>query len=446
MPGKSILIVSYYYTPIENPGTRRVGAFTRYLPQYGYHPVVLTTSSYGMSDGDLSTISERLIFRAPDILDIGRWIARLLTRTTPAIPGERLPPILTPDSRLARVMEQTLIPDIHIGWLPGAVLRGRMLLRAGAFRAIFSSSPPPSTHLVALALKRLSGLPWVADFRDGWTFEPPNTAVFSSSARLNIERILERMVVLSADRIVTINQVLANDLRSRFPTASERITVISNGYDPEDFNNIPRLPGSNTFEIVYTGRLAGSRQTGSEHGRLLTPLLQALQRFQNRSRPHTTSWRLTFAGALNREERALLENSGLGEHIRCLGNVSHRLALQLQAQASILLLITAPDTTSVTTSKLYEYLASGRPILALTGRSAAAALIEEFDAGLIVAPDDVEGICRALEQFYDRWRAGALPERVDPRIRRFDRRRLTGELATIFDELGSSIEKQGRPI
>ncbi len=437
LPNRSILVVSYYYAPTENPGTRRVGAFARYLPQYRYRPVVLTTSSYG----ELNDDEQRLIFRVPDILDTGRWIARRFTRAQPASPGTRLPSILTPDGRLSRVLERTLIPDIHIGWLPGAVLRGRMLLHAGGFHALFSSSPPPSTHLVALALKRLSGLPWVADFRDGWTFEPPNPVVFRSPARLHIERALERMVILGADRIVTVNRVIADDLQRRFPAVSERVAIISNGYDPEDFTNIPRSSGSNTFEIVYTGRLAASEQ-----GRLLTPLIQALQRLQNGSHFCASSWRLTFAGALNRAERDLLENSGLGERIRCLGNVPHRTALQMQSQATVLLLITAPDAASVTTSKLYEYLASGRPILALTGRSAAAALIEEFDAGIVVAPDDVEGICRAIEQFYERWRAGALPTRIDPRVQRFDRRHLTGELATVFDGLESPAEKHGRRI
>lgn len=208
---KSILVISYYYAPTENPGTRRAGAFMRYLPQYGCRPVALTTSSHGALAND----EERKVFRAPDVMDVGRWLARRFWRAQPPAPGERLPPILTPDSRLTRVRERTLIPDVHIGWLPGTVLRGRQLLRAGTFRAIFSSSPPPSVHLVALTLKRLSGLPCVADFRDGWTFEPSNAATLSSPARLRIERASERAVVLGADCIVTVNQVLADDLRRR---------------------------------------------------------------------------------------------------------------------------------------------------------------------------------------------------------------------------------------
>ena len=101
----------------------------------------------------------------------------------------------------------------------------------------------------------------------------------------------------------------------------------------------------------------------------------------------------------------------------------------------MLLLVTSASAASVTTSKLFEYLASGRPVLALTGRSAAAELIEELDAGIVVAPDDVEGICRALEWFHERWRFDELPARVDPRVQRFDRRALTGNLARMFDTL-----------
>ncbi|PMP86751.1 MAG: glycosyl transferase [Roseiflexus castenholzii] len=421
---RRLLMISYYYAPTENPGTRRVGAFVRYLPQYGYHPTVLTTSSYGTLVDD----EQRLIFRAPDAMDVGRWLARRFQRARPATSGARQSPILTPDSPLSRTLEHILIPDIHIGWLPGAVLRGMQVLRAGTFRAIFSSAPPPSAHLTALALKRLSGLPWVADFRDGWTFEPPDPTLLRSVARMRIERALEEAVVRHADQIVTVNQVLADDLKRRFPTTS--VTVISNGYEAVDFATLERAPKQDMFEIVYTGRLGGS-----EHGRSINALMQALSQLQTKSHPLASHWRFILAGSLTNSEHALLEQSGFGEQICCLGDIPHRIALQHQVNATILLLITSPSVTSVTTSKLFEYLASGRPILALTGRSAAAALIEEFNAGIVVAPDDVDGICRALEWFYERWRSNNLPTRVDPRVQRFDRRSLTGDLAKIFDIL-----------
>ncbi|MDW8146107.1 MAG: glycosyltransferase family 4 protein [Roseiflexaceae bacterium] len=421
---KSILVISYYYAPTENPGTRRVGAFVRYLPQYGYRPVVLTTSGYGALADD----EERLIFRAPDILDIGRWLARRARRTQPTAPGERLPPILTPDSGLTRVLEKALIPDIHIGWLPSAVLRGRQVLRAGTFRALFSSSPPPSAHLVALALKQLFGLPWVADFRDGWTFEPPNSATLSSPARLRIERALERAVVLSADQIVTVNQVLADDLRRRYPTAS--VTVISNGYDSADVATPrPHTKGSR-LRVIHTGALARSRSHTSVDG-----LLAALDALQQKQSPVLADLEVCFIGNLGAAEREALIRNGCRSHISIEGPIPHCETLRRQAEADVLLLVTAPNATSVTTSKLFEYLASGRPILALTGRSAAAALVEEFKAGIVIAPDDVDGICRALEWFHERWRANDLPTRVDPRVQRFDRRNLTGELAKVFDTL-----------
>lgn len=420
---KSILVISYYYAPTENPGTRRVEAFVRYLPQYGYRPVVLTTSSYGALAND----EERLVFRAPDMMDVGRWLARRVRRAQPAALGERLPPILTPDSRLTRVLEKTLIPDVHIGWLPGAVLRGRQLLRAGTFRALFSSSLPLSVHLVALALKRLSGFPWIADFRDGWTFEPPDPATLSSPARLRIERALERAVVLGVDRVVTVNQVLADDLRRRYPTAN--VGVVSNGYDSAEIATLRPHTKGKRLRIVHTGALARSRS----HTRV-SGLLAALDRLQQTRSSVLTDLETCFIGNLGTTERKALACNGCQSYITVEGPIPHRETLQRQVEADVLLLITAPNAASVTTSKLFEYLASGRPILALTGRSAAA-LVEEFNAGIVVAPDDVDGICRALEWFYDRWRANDLPTRVDPRVQRFDRRNLTGELAKVFDTL-----------
>ena len=425
-PERSVLIVGYYYTPTENPGTRRLGAFARYLPQYGYRPIVLTTSSYGACADD----DTRLIFRAPDILDVGRWLARWIYHARSADSGDRLPPIITPDSRLSRVLEHVLIPDVHIGWIPGAVLRGRVLLCSGAFDIIFSSSPPPSAHLAALALKRMSRLPWVADFRDGWTFEPPNPVVFTSPVRLRIERSLERAVALSADRIVTVNRVIADDLRRRYPATAGRIAVISNGYDSADIAGLQSYVKGERLRIIHTGSLAYSQSHRSIKG-----FLTALDRLQQQQSPILADLDVCFVGRLSASERDILTRTGCQGCVTVEGPLSHHEALQRQFSADVLLLVTSANAASVTTSKLFEYLASGRPVLALTGRSAAAELIEELDAGIVVAPDDVEGICRALEWFHERWRFDELPARVDPRVQRFDRRALTGNLARMFDTL-----------
>ncbi|MGQ9829599.1 MAG: glycosyltransferase family 4 protein [Roseiflexus sp.] len=432
-PERPVLMIGYYYTPVENPGTRRLRAFVRYLSQYGYRPIVLTTSSYGGGAAD----EECLIFRAPDVLDAARWLARRVYRVQSADSGDRLSPIITPDSRLSRVLEHVLIPDIHIGWVPGAALRGRMLLRSGVFNVIFSTSPPPSVHLAALALKRLSGLPWVADFRDGWTFEPPNAVALNTSARTGIERALEQAVVLGADQIVTVNQRLAIDLRHRFPTAAARVTVISNGYDPADITGLQSYVKGKRLRIVHTGSLAYSQSQ-----RYIDGFLAALDRLRQQQSSILADMEVSFIGRLSRAEYETLTRDDYRKYVTVEEPLPHREALQRQFSADVLLLVTSASAASVTTSKLFEYLASGRPVLALTGRSAAAELIEELNAGIVVAPDDVEGICRALEWFHARWRSDALPTRVDPRVQRFDRRRLTGELARVFDTLVEAETKE----
>lgn len=423
---RRILALSYYHAPLENPGTRRIGAFVRYLPAYGYHPVVLTAASYGALDDD----EARQVFRAPDLLDIGRWLARKFTRSAAGSSPRGNGPILTSDSLISMALEHVLIPDMHIGWMPGAVLHGRTLLRSGTFHAIFSSSPPPTAHLAGLALKRASGLPWVADFRDGWTFEPPNKVVLNSAARRSIERVLERVVVLNADRIVTVNDVLAADLRRRYPVRADRVRVISNGYDPAERPTARLRRDDGRFLIVHTGALAHSRDHTTIDG-----LLAALHQLCRQHEALIERLDICFVGDLSENERALINASNLHMCVRTMGPLSHQDALQIQVDADVLLLVTATNAVSVTTSKIFEYLVSGRPILALTGHTAAAALIEELDAGMVVAPDDVGAICRALDVFYQRWQAGQLPTRVDERVRRYDRRILSGELAAIFDEL-----------
>jgi glycosyltransferase involved in cell wall biosynthesis len=421
---RTVLMTSYFYSPIENPGTRRVRAFARYLPEVGYRPLVLTTDARGMLDDDVAAG----VFRAPDLL---RASLRLVpsVRRAQAARGPAAH-VVRAGSWPARLLDIALVPDIHVGWTLPAVLRGLPLARSGAVDLLYSSSPPASTHLVALQLKRVTNLPWVADFRDGWMFEPPNPAPLRFRWRRPLERRLEAAVVAGADRIVTVNDAIAADFARRYPDAAGKIAVIPNGYDPEHFEGLHRAMDRGRFRLVHTGSISLSRQ-----GTTITALLAALRLLRARRAAVLTDLEVVFVGALSSEERALIQMVGADAPVRICGHVSHLEALQWQCDADVLLLVTVGGETSVTTSKLFEYLAARRPILALTGRSPAAKLINELGVGVVVAPDDAVSIAAALERYHIEWLAGGPEDLPEGRALRFDRRRLTGRLATLLDEL-----------
>lgn len=430
---RDVLMVAYHYAPAEHAGTRRAGAFAKYLPAAGYRPLVLTTTLRG----SLADDAARGIVRADELIGLlARPYRALRLRRVPA---ERRANTAVFDAGAgpAKLLMNLMIPDINVTWHPLAVRKGLQLIRQGSIRLIFSTSPPPTAHLVALSLKRRTGLPWVADFRDGWMFEPPNPVTLNSAFRRRVEAALERRVVLGADRIVTVNQAIAGDLAARYPSAAAKIVVITNGYDPEIFAGLERTRAADgRFRIVHTGSLSQSEASRSIDG-----LLGALRRLQTEASPLIDQLELVLVGNLSSRERETIAAAGLERYFTITGPVDYRQALQQQIDADLLLLVTAGGATSVTTSKLFEYLVSGRPILGLTGRTPAAALIGELEAGMVVPPDDVAGITAALSSFHARWRAGQLPTRADRRVERFSRPHLTGELAALFDQLLSQHER-----
>jgi len=424
---RELLMLPYHYPPADHAGTRRMTAFARYLPEAGYRPIILTTNIRGRTPSDAA----QYIFRAGEI-------SSLLARPYRALRLRRVPQqqranaaAVSADSWVSRMLMACLIPDLHVTWYPLAVRQGLHLLRSRPIKLLFSSSPPATSHLVALRLKRLTGLPWVADFRDGWMFEPPNPVPFNSRIRTGIEYAMERRVVLSADRIVTVNQTIADDLARRYPTSASRIVVITNGYDPADFAPMERKQrDDDRFRLVYTGSLSLS-----ENSRSIGGFLTALRSMRDEGQMVMRHLQIMLVGNVTIKEQEAIRKAGLEPYFACTGKVPYPEALQHQLDADALLLVTARNATSVTTSKLFEYLASGRPILGLTGRSPAAEIIRDMDAGVVVDPDDVPGIANALGELHRRWRADDLPTRHDPRVTRFSRPRLTAELARCFDEL-----------
>lgn len=427
MARQSVLFLTYYFAPFENPGTRRITAFKKYLPEYGYKPIVLTTDMRGVLPDD----EVQRIFRAGDLLGvIGKRYRAFALRSTPLEQRAKADAI-APDSWLSQLLAQMMIPDMHVLWFPLAVLRGLMLLQAGTFRAIVSSSPPPTNHLVALALQRITGVPWIADFRDGWLFDPINPYLHKPSPRRTVEGAMERLVVQSADHVLTINNAITHDLQQRYPQAARRITTLSNGYDAAHFQGLTRSGMIHRrLQIVYTGSFSLSRTTISPE-----PFFQALSALHVAAPAIAAEIELVLIGTFSQQEQQMIQMTHLNGAITVTGLVPHRQSIQQQIDADVLLLLGPTGSSSVTTSKIFEYLATGRPILALTGNSPAAQLVREFDAGIVVEPDDIAGIQATLIHLHARWKANDLPTRHDPRIERFDRRRLTGDLAAILDSL-----------
>ncbi len=431
---KKVLIISYYFPPSGGAGVQRVLKFVKYLPQFGWEPVVLTVrEDAGFPARDPSLFSE-----IPKTIKIHRtkiYEPYNLYRALTSKKKEESIDIATLSRNRSSLSEKFsqfvrstfFIPDARCFWKKNAVREGRKILDSQPIDLIFSSAPPYTCHMIARQLKRDSHLPWVADFRDSWVgwLSAPERWFLPD----RIDRRMEHAVLECADRCVTVSKGVKEDLLSRnLRVDSNKWDLVPNGYDGEDFLNRKGNPSKDHFVLTYTGSLYGHRSPET--------LLTALENILKKHPQIRSSIRIRFIGRV--DPQFLEAFRWFGEIIEYIPYVSHSESIQALLDTTALLLIIddAPASKSIITGKLYEYIGAKKPILALAPEGEAAHLIRDMRVGTIVHPNDVNGIQNALEIWMDIWkRTQSLLKISDNRIDQFDRKNLTKRLAEIFNGL-----------
>jgi glycosyltransferase involved in cell wall biosynthesis len=333
------------------------------------------------------------------------------------------------ESVLGRLRDGIMIPDTKLGWLWPSIALGRSILEREKPILLFSSSPPETAHLIAHRLSQESGLPWVADLRDGWTFEPPNSSVRQGLLRMVLERRMESSMVNRATTLVAATSPIAEDIEHRYPEARGRVSVITNGYEESEFEGLTRQRQPDGYlRLVYTGSLSASRG-GTSAEQLFIGV------DNHRQQNPGTPIRLEVIGPIHEREQALVTRLGLENLVSFLSPVSRKAAHQHQLDADALLLITAPGQRSVATLKLFEYIRAGHPIFALAEGNAAAHIIAQDDLGILVPPDDPVAIAKGLNQLVRDWQAGKEWPGFTQAQFHYNRRSLTKSLAHLFDRV-----------
>jgi len=383
-PPRRILLVAYFYPPSRDTGVLRPVAMAKWLRRLGHEVTVLTTSAYGELADDATegivrtTDAQRLRARLAGQESIGAMF------DAPTYSGKPHP--------LSRV----LVPEALVAaWMPFARSRALRLRRDRDFDCVITTSPPESAHAIGVALHR-RGLPWVADVRDAWTFESLRPH-YPTGAQRRLDAWLERRWLGRADAVVCVSRPAAEDLRRR---GIAEPLLVPNGWDPE---SAPSGEGSTGLldpdrrSIVYTGRFG-------TYGRDPGPLVAALTHLGRSDREAAAKLELVVAGPLTGEERRLFETDVGPARIVLVGSLGRERALTLQREADVLLLLAQPTRSQLLNIKLFEYLASGSPILALAAGTEAGRVAGELGAEVLAA-DDATAIVTALA----RVAAGAIP-------------------------------------
>ena len=389
-PHKKLLVVANPYPPMASAGTTRVVRFLRHLPEHGWEATVLAAKAAG-----------------PAAEPPGVRVVR-----TP-VPWPRQ--LLGGGKRSTRVNSWVSVPDPYVTWVGPAVLKGRDILRGERFDAILSSSPRPSAHLVAAMLARLTGLPWLADYRDPWSTYQfrryPTAAHRAAHARL------EAWALHRAAAVTAVNRPIVDDLVARHPWLSGRAHVLPNGFDRAETPDDVSLGAG--FWLVHTGRLYGREQ----QVRAFLTALAALP----------PDVRALFVGVDESRVRPDAERLGLGDRVRVEPLVPLARALGYQRAADGLLLVNGRRPESMS-SKVFEYLQAGRPVFAISpAGSAARDLFAEVGGGTCVLPDD--HMAAPLAAFVRAARDGSAPLADPAALERYELGRLTAELAALLDGL-----------
>ncbi len=435
---KKVLIVSYYFPPCGGPGSIRILKFIKYLKSYGWQPVILT-----VNDADFHAKDENLLYEIPPDVKVFRTkilepyqLYRQLTGKkqhepvdVATIPEQKKPGKSLRDKIAEFIRAVFFIPDARLGWMPFALRKGIQIINQfDDIELIFSSAPPFTCHVTGFLLSKITGIPWVADFRDPWT----QAYFYVNRPYLpnKIEEKLEKKLFKSADGIVSINKYILNDINDKYNLhENKKFFIIPNGYDSTDFENIAPVQ-YNAFTIVYTGSLNPK----------MSPkvFLEAIGELCSENREFAQNIKLVFVGRMPGEIRTYFENNRIKHAVNIINHVPHKESLKYLLSADLLLLIVPEYKQSkiIMTTKIFDYIKAKKPILALTPESEAANLIKETNSGYIVSPNDKQTIKARVLKTYSLWRSNSLTlDSNDDVISRFDRRLLTKKLAITFDSV-----------
>jgi glycosyltransferase involved in cell wall biosynthesis len=412
-----VLLVTMYFPPAGGGGVQRPLKLAQYLPALGFETHVLAPDDpkWVHRDPELRAPTQAWIHRA-------RYVG--LRAQKPAEELRRAGGVEKALVQAQVTARRLLMPDASVTWNLTAIPAAIRIARREGIDAVITTSPPGSVHFVGVAVQRATGARWLADLRDPIVAnQHRRTDTTATRARQAVNQQLARVVSRRADAVSCVSDAIADEIRGMDPRGIVR--TIANGCDFEDFAGLEYRPAAR-FRITHAGSFFGKRDP--------RPFLQA---FHDSGLDAVAR----FVGDFRSSDREWADALELGDRLQLVEYAPRAESLRLQRDSEALLLL-VPDADGrgkgVLSGKVFEYLAAGRPILAVVPPDGAAAdLVRETRAGMVVAPDDVDGIRAALEGLHARFLDGGLSgvELAAGARDRLSRRARVEEMATLLREI-----------
>ena len=411
-------------------GTQRAAKFAKYLPCFGWKPIVVTIKNvhYYAHDDTLLTEIENVSVYRTESLDPLRLIARFKKQKDSALKDS------TPNraKSILNTLNEVIggwifIPDSKILWLPFAIATAFRLIKKHKIKIIYTTSPPHSVHLAGLILKFMTSAKWVTDFRDDWT--GGESQACPSIIHYVINRFLEKIVLKKADKVIGMCDHLTNVLQKKSGAAKSKFIMIMNGYDRDDFKQALDIPLNRKFTITHCGSI--SRVSNPE------PFLAAIRLLFDKFKGIEKHFHIQFIGIdIYDHLQQLLEKYQLIKTIDPIQYLPHHEALKKMMSSHLLLLTIFRKTNEeIITGKVFEYLGSGKPILLVSNEGYVANMIQDLRRGVVVNNYDINGIKDAIYHYFMQYRKGRLSFVEPLAVPQFDRKNLTSKLANVFESL-----------
>lgn len=426
---KKVLIITYYWPPSGGSGVQRWLKFTKYLPQYGWKPIVFTPENPDFQLKDESLMKD--LSKGIEVVKIPIWEPyQLFNRLTGKKKGTEQVIIGQQHGGIIHTLGMTLrgnllIPDPRCFWIKPAVKFLKTYLKDHPVDAIVTTGPPHSMHMIGLKLHRATSIPWIADFRDPWTNIDFYKDLHLTRLADYVHRRKEQQVISEANVVVSVTPTWCAELKEKHP---QKVALVHNGYDEDDIPKEKTKPDEE-FSIVHIGSINEARNP-----KILWQALNELLPIHEELRKNL---KIKLVGKTDPSVVEDISRFELTNYVQQTGYIPHHEAIQYQQNAQILLLLinNTPNANGILTGKLYEYMASQRPILAIGPlRSDIATLMNETNAGMIVDFDDLIGMKQAINTFFERYQKGALNTSASG-YEKYSRKAQCGVFATLLDEI-----------
>ena len=428
---KKVLVITYYWPPSGGPGVQRWLKFVKYFPEFNVEPYILTVdpdkANYPIIDPTLEAeVSDKIKVYRTNSFEFYNLYKKLTgSKEVPysGFANESEPGILKKVGRFVR--GNFFLPDPRKGWNKYAYKKAVEIIKAENIDTIITTSPPHSTQLIGLKLKKNLNVKWIADLRDPWTDIYYYNKFYPTKIAKGIDEKYELEVLRNADAVT----VVSNDIKRMFIAKSvevdpEKIKVIPNGYDEDDFS-FPSNPSKEKFIITYSGTLTETYGMETFFD-MLKDLDEDIKKVLQ----------INFIGKVSNAVKHQIDESNLTDLFEFKPYVPHSEAIQNLMHSTVLLLAIpkVPNNKGILTGKIFEYLASKKPVIGIGPVDGdAAAILTETNGGKMFNYGDVDGLKAFFLKLYQKWSENRNIDCTDSRSEKFSRRALTEDYAKILE-------------